>query len=113
MELSFLHGLTISYELPESGQPDDFPTMTDLTISDNGRVLIPAALREQLGLKPGTRVHAEVRDGSLVLTSASQRAVQRRAYFSRLMQELNVAPGHSLAGELITERRADNARDSH
>ena len=36
--------------------------MTALAISDNGRVLIPAA-----------RLHAEVRDGRLALTPASRR----------------------------------------
>ena len=52
--------------------------MTALAISDNGRVLIPAA-----------RLHAEVRDGRLALTPASRRyanATRRyaalRAYFS-------------------------------
>lgn len=85
--------------------------MTTLTVSDNGRVLIPAALREQLGMKPGTRLYAEVRDGSLVLTSASQRAIERRAYFDRLMRELDLAPGRSLVDELIAERRAEAARE--
>ena len=41
---------------------------TTLSISDNGRVLIPQGLREQLGFKPGSRIHVEVKDGSLVLT---------------------------------------------
>jgi len=85
--------------------------MTTLTVSDNGRVLIPAALREQLGMKPGTRLYAEVRDGSLVLTSASQRAIERRAYCDRLMRELDLAPGRSLVDELIAERRAEAGRE--
>lgn len=85
--------------------------MTTLAISENGRVLVPAALREQLGFKPGTRIYAEVKDGSLVLTSASQRTAQRRAYFADLMNRLNVPDDASLVDELIAERRAEAARD--
>ncbi len=85
--------------------------MTTLAISDNGRVLIPAALREQLGFKPGTRIYAEVKDGGLVLTSASQRTAQRRTYFAQLMKRLNVPDDVSLVDEFIAERRAEAARD--
>ena len=85
--------------------------MTTLAISDNGRVLVPAALREQLGFKPGTRIYAEVKDGSLVLTSASQRTAQRRAYFAQMMKRLNVPDDVSLVDEFIAERRAEAARD--
>ena len=85
--------------------------MTTLAISENGRVLVPAALREQLGFKPGTRIYAEVKDGSLVLTSASQRTAQRRAYFAQLMKRLNVPDDVSLVDEFIAERRAEAARD--
>ena len=85
--------------------------MTTLAISNNGRVLVPAALREQLGFKPGTRIYAEVKDGSLVLTSASQRTAQRRAYFAALMKRLNVPDDASLVDEFIAELRADGARE--
>mgnify|MGYP003402124190 FL=1 len=68
------------------------------------------ALREQLGFKPGTRIYAEVKDGSLVLTSASQRTAQRRAYFAQLMKQLKVEDV-SLVDELIAERRAEAARE--
>ena len=85
--------------------------MTTLAMSDNGRVLIPAALREQLGFKPGARIYAEVKDGGLVLTSASQRTAQRRAYFAQLMKRLNEPDDVSLVDEFIAERRAEAARD--
>ena len=84
--------------------------MTTLSISDNGRMLVPVALREQLGFKPGTRIYAEVKDGSLVLTSASQRTAQRRAYFAQLMKQLKVEDV-SLVDELIAERRAEATRE--
>lgn len=83
--------------------------MTSLTISDNGRILIPAALRQQLGFKPGSRVHVEVRDGSLILTPAPQRYAQLRAYFDT---HLPPTPGRSLTDEFIAERRAEAAREN-
>lgn len=74
--------------------------MTALAISDNGRVLIPAA-----------RLHAKVRDGRLALTPASRRyanATRRyaalRAYFD---SHLPPAEGRSAADEFIAERRAE------
>lgn len=82
--------------------------MTTLIMADNGRVLIPAALREQLGFKPGSRVHVEVKDGSLILTPASQRYAKLRAYFD---SQLKPTPGRSLTDEFIAERRAEAARE--
>ncbi len=78
--------------------------MTSLTMSENGRVLIPAALREQLGFKPNTRIFIEVKDGSLVLTSASQRYAKLRAYFD---QVLPATPGRSTVDEFIAGRRLE------
>ena len=64
--------------------------MTALAISDNGRVLIPAA-----------RLHAEVRDGRLALTPASRR------YANATRRHLPPAEGRSAADEFIAERRAE------
>ena len=76
--------------------------MTSLAISDNGRVLIPAALREQLGFKPNTRIFVEVKDGSLILTSAAQHYARLRAYFD---QHLAPTPGRDTVDEFIAERK--------
>jgi hypothetical protein len=50
------------FGLTDEGLLTESAAMTALAISDNGRVLIPAA-----------RLHAEVRDGRLALTPASRR----------------------------------------
>ncbi len=76
--------------------------MTSLTMADNGRVLIPAVLREQLGFKPNTRIFIEVKDGSLILTSATQHYARLRAYFD---QHLTPTPGRDTVDEFIAERR--------
>jgi AbrB family looped-hinge helix DNA binding protein len=82
--------------------------MTSLAMSDNGRVLIPAALREQLGFKPNGRIFIEVKNGSLVLTSAAQHYAQLRAYFDK---HLAPTPGRDTVDEFIAERRAEAARE--
>lgn len=85
--------------------------MTSLAMSDNGRVLIPVELREKLGFKPKSPIYVEIKDGSLVLTSAAQRSAQRRAYFDNLFKELGVDPSTSLSDELIADRRLEAAKE--
>jgi bifunctional DNA-binding transcriptional regulator/antitoxin component of YhaV-PrlF toxin-antitoxin module len=85
--------------------------MASLAMSENGRVLIPVELREKLGFKPKSPIYVEIKDGSLVLTSAAQRSTQRRAYFDNLFKELNLDPNRSLVDELIADRRAEAAKE--
>jgi len=82
--------------------------MTFLAMSENGRVLIPAALREQLGFKPNSRIFIEVNDGCLVLMSGAERSARRRAYFDSVMPDTG---NRSLADELIAERRLEAAKE--
>ncbi len=83
-------------------------TMTSIAMSENGRILIPAAIREQLGFKPNGKIFAEIKDGSLVLTPLAQHYANLRAYFA---QHLNVPEGVSLVDELIAERRLEAKRE--
>ena len=83
-------------------------TMTSLTMSENGRVLIPSAIREQLGFKPNGKIFAEIKDGSLVLTPLAQHYANLRDYFT---QHLNVPEGVSLVDELIADRRLEAKRE--
>lgn len=41
--------------------------MTTITVSSTGRITIPAALRRQLGIVPGSRLYVEVRDDEIIL----------------------------------------------
>lgn len=82
--------------------------MTPITMTDNGRIVIPAALRNALGLKPRTALYAEAREGGLFLISAEERRLQRRAYFERM---LPAAKGRSMSEELIAERRLEAAKE--
>ena len=82
--------------------------MTSLAMSKNGRVLIPAAMREELGFKPNSRIFVEVIDGCLVLTSAAQHRAKMRAYFDKVLPP---TPGRSIVDEFIAERRLEAQRE--
>lgn len=82
--------------------------MDALTLSENGRIVIPAAIRSALGLKPRTALYPEIRDGGLFLSTAPQRNAQRRAYFE---QALTAPKAHVLSEELIAERRAESRQE--
>lgn len=77
----------------------------EIQIGPQGRLVVPAALRRELGLQPGQRLLVRVKDGALILET--RQAVKRRlrARFQ------NVDPNISLADELIKERRAEAVRE--
>jgi AbrB family looped-hinge helix DNA binding protein len=75
-------------------------------INQNGRIVIPAAIREELGVAPGDTLLMDVVDGVLRIESypARIRRIQREiAQF--------IPPGVSLADELIAERREEARRE--
>ncbi len=62
--------------------------------------MIPAPLREEMGLRPGDKLSAQVEEGRLVLE-------QRADALSRLQRRYRHASGdRNLVDELIAERRA-------
>lgn len=75
-------------------------------IAAGGRIVIPARLRKELGLRAGDRVILDVDDGALRVRSLS--AAVARA--QELVAEY-VPAGVSLAEELIRERRDEAARE--
>lgn len=80
--------------------------MIQMKVSDGGRVVIPVAIRQSLGLKEGDTVLWELRGGEAVLTT---RLAQMRE--AQAMVRQYVPEGVSLVDELIADRRAENARD--
>jgi AbrB family looped-hinge helix DNA binding protein len=86
--------------------------MAFLTLSPNGRVLIPAAVREQLGFKPNERIFVEVREGSLVLTPAAQRYANIRTFFDTHLTRLTPTTSETdSVDEFIAERRKEAAQE--
>jgi AbrB family looped-hinge helix DNA binding protein len=75
-------------------------------IGANGRIVIPAAIREALNLKPGETLHLEVADGVLQIESFDQKLRQFQDELIRL-----VGPGRSLADELVAGRREEVRRE--
>jgi AbrB family looped-hinge helix DNA binding protein len=82
------------------------PTGAKTKINQNGRIVIPAAIREELGLKPGDTLLLDVEDGVLRIETypACIRRIQREiAPYAR--------PGILASDELIAERRAEARRE--
>jgi AbrB family looped-hinge helix DNA binding protein len=75
-------------------------------LSANGRIVIPAAIRQELGFNPGDTLFMEVEDGVLRVESFDAR-------LSRIQDELVllVGPKRMLSDELIAERRAEAWRE--
>ncbi|MCX8086390.1 MAG: AbrB/MazE/SpoVT family DNA-binding domain-containing protein [Rhodocyclaceae bacterium] len=80
--------------------------MIQMKMSEGGRVVIPAEIRQALGLKEGDPVLFEMRDGEAVITSRRAQLERARALVRRY-----VPADVSLVDELIAERRAEAARE--
>ena len=69
-------------------------------VNQNGRVVIPAAFRKQLGIRAGDEVVLRVEGDELRITTL-KRNIARAQRFVRKF----VKPGVSLVDQLIAERR--------
>ena len=76
------------------------------TVSSKGQLVIPAEMREALGIEPGTRV-AIRQDGDELILSPATKAVAHR-----LIAELCgiTAGGPSMTDELIADRREEDKK---
>jgi len=78
----------------------------EVRVGRQGRIVIPAALRESLDLHAGESLIATVDEGRLVLE-------RRASILARLRQRFqSIPPGISLADELIQERRLEAQREA-
>jgi AbrB family looped-hinge helix DNA binding protein len=71
-----------------------------LRVSENGRVVLPAAFRKALNIRPGDQVLARLEDDEVRITTLKHRIEQAQRHVRQF-----VKPGRSLADELIAERR--------
>ncbi len=80
--------------------------MDHVVMAENGRLVVPAPLRQQIGMARGGKMVASVRDGALVLEPFNT-AMQR----VRLLASNYRGSGESVVAELLAERRQDATRD--
>ena len=75
-------------------------------VSSKGQVVIPAELREQLGLEKGTRATWSEERGRLVLTPMTEKRLDE------IMGFLKPAPGEpSMFDEIFAERERERRRE--
>lgn len=77
-----------------------------LRVADGGRIVIPAEIREQLGLDIGSDLVMTVEDDRATIMNA--KAARRRAQ-QRVRQYVD--KGVSLSKELMAERKKEAARE--
>jgi AbrB family looped-hinge helix DNA binding protein len=75
------------------------------TIREGGRLVIPAAYRKALGLKPGDEVLLTLEDGEIRVVSTRQAIARAQTLIRRYIPK-----GRSLSEELIKKRREEAAR---
>jgi AbrB family looped-hinge helix DNA binding protein len=76
-------------------------------LGPDGRIVIPAELRQALNLKDGDSLMAEVADGEIHLLTTAAEVRRDQALVRRYVPE-----GVSLVDELIAERRQDAEREN-
>lgn len=78
-----------------------------LEVKENGRVFLPVAFRQSMGIHSGDRLIARVTEkGKAELVTAGHAIASARGMFAHLAVD-----GESLAEELIEERRQEAARE--
>jgi AbrB family looped-hinge helix DNA binding protein len=93
-------------EPPQRALHDDLAPSVKVRLGPDGRVVIPATMREVLGLKEGDVLFARLEGGEIKLLTAQ--AAMRRA---QAIVRPFVAEGVSLVDELIADRRREAARE--
>jgi AbrB family looped-hinge helix DNA binding protein len=81
-------------------------TEVHVRLGENGRIVIPAAFRRSLGLKPGDPLILRLDEDGVMIES--RRAAVRAA--QRMIRE-RVPEGELLTERLFEMRRAENKRD--
>ncbi len=78
-----------------------------VTLDGAGRLVLPVAVRKALGLKPGSRLILSV-EGQVATLTPMQEAIRRA---QAILAPYRPKDGHSVADDLVAERRAEAARD--
>lgn len=76
------------------------------TLGENGRIVIPAAFRKELGIKKGDRLGLRLEDGEVRVFSFETALRRTQEDFRRYVPD-----GELLSERLIVERRAETERE--
>lgn len=82
--------------------------MIQMKMSEGGRVVIPAEIRQSLGLKEGDAVLFELRDGEAVITTRAARLKRAQTTFQSWFPR---DESRSMVDEFIQERRQEAGRE--
>jgi AbrB family looped-hinge helix DNA binding protein len=77
------------------------------TVSSKGQMVIPAAIREELGIKPGTRIAIRVEDGRVIIDPETLATKLRKIKKLRGL----TAGGPSMTDALLEDRRKERERE--
>jgi AbrB family looped-hinge helix DNA binding protein len=80
---------------------------TTCKVDEVGRVLLPAKVRKELGIEPGTDVLLTCSDGTIRLETRAQALARARQIARRL-----APPGTSVVDEFLAERREEARRET-
>lgn len=81
-------------------------TLEHVRLADDGRIVIPAATRRELGLRAGDTLVLESDGDSILMRTPEAVLHDTQAYFRQFL-----APGESVVDELLADRRAEVARE--
>jgi AbrB family looped-hinge helix DNA binding protein len=96
-----------AYDLPPPDAADAVPRVFHVTVTDRGRLVLPAELRETLAIKDGDPVSLTLEDDGRITLQTRDVAIRRlRGMFKHLAR-----PGILESDELIKERRREARRD--
>lgn len=87
---------------------NDNPAAASLQVGPQGRIVIPAAIRQSLGIEPGDTLVAQVEDGRLVLDTRARLLARFASRFAEVRTR-PAARGGSVVDQLIAERRAERS----
>jgi AbrB family looped-hinge helix DNA binding protein len=81
--------------------------LTFTTVSTKGQVVIPAAIRDELKIEPGTRIAVRIEGGRIILDPETLTAKLRK------IKEMRgyTAGGPSMTDELLEDRRKERERE--
>ena len=93
-------------EAPQRPLHDDTMPSVKVRLGPDGRVVIPAAIREALGLKEGDVLFARLEGGEIKLLTPTAAMHRAQAIVRSFVPE-----GVSLVDDLIADRRREAARE--